>query len=264
MVRFIRLSVVAGLLLVPAGAIAADDAQTAFALGNNEIYSKSLAALTMLLVLAILLENALAVIFNWRLFLTYFSAKGTRTLIMIAAAWLLVAGLHIDIIASLMDVYLETAVRSGVETQFLTALILAGGSSGVYSIMKVLGYRQDVPQDVIAPKPPPTKAWLAVRTRRVNARGPILVKVKEVTPLPKDVPSPIAGVVGGGRVPLGDIFFRNPNRFPQSGGYTLDANKLYEVTVEGEDGNGQPIVKPDGNRLYVFAPGAIVDLEVNI
>src|SRR5689334_10304627 len=38
-------------------------------LPGGQIYEKSLAALTMLFVLAVLLENAFAVIFNWRVFL---------------------------------------------------------------------------------------------------------------------------------------------------------------------------------------------------
>ncbi len=40
------------------------------ALDDNAIYRRSLAALTMLFVVAVLLESAFSVIFNWRVFLT--------------------------------------------------------------------------------------------------------------------------------------------------------------------------------------------------
>jgi hypothetical protein len=241
-------------------------------LGDGSIYEKSLKALTILLVLAILLENALAVIFNWRLYLTYFVNKGVRTLVMIAVSWAIVWTFHLDVLSALIDAYnnspTPTAGADGrwFVTQFLTALIIAGGSSGVYSLMKALGYRKDVPEDVIAPKPPKDRGWVSVRTTRVQAVGAIFVKVKEVATPPKDVPSPIAGVVGGRRMPLGDVFFRNPNHFPQSGGYPLVANKLYEVTVEGKDVNGDNLIRPEKaeDRLMTLAPGAIVDLEVTI
>src|SRR5262245_36833597 len=51
------------------------------ALGSDAIYKSSLAALTMLFVVAVLVESALNPIFNWRVFLTYFSSTGVKTII---------------------------------------------------------------------------------------------------------------------------------------------------------------------------------------
>jgi hypothetical protein len=69
----------------PTGTTEAVDAEgPGIALGNNEVFQKSFAALTMLFVLAVLLENAFALLFNWRVFQAYFSARGVRTLIISA------------------------------------------------------------------------------------------------------------------------------------------------------------------------------------
>lgn len=64
----------------------AEAAKSEVALGKNALYEKSLAALTMLLVLAVLLENAFSVIFNWRVFLTYFSLRGVKTIVMVTVS----------------------------------------------------------------------------------------------------------------------------------------------------------------------------------
>jgi hypothetical protein len=53
---------------------------------DDSIYGKSGAALTMLFVIAVLLESAFAVIFEWRVFLAYFSVRGIKPIIMIAAS----------------------------------------------------------------------------------------------------------------------------------------------------------------------------------
>ncbi|NJO37350.1 MAG: hypothetical protein HC871_06670, partial [Rhizobiales bacterium] len=126
------------------------------ALGDEAIYGKSLAALTILLVLAILIENALAVIFNWRVFLTYFSLRGIRTPIMIAVAFVVARLFEIDLVAALMAAYGSPNADSGPVSMFLTALILGGGSSSVNNIMVALGLRERARADAIAPKAPPT------------------------------------------------------------------------------------------------------------
>lgn len=87
---------------------AADDKAAAKkppALDSDAIYGKSAAALTMLFVIAVVLESAFAVLFNWSVFLVYFSVRGVKTIVMIGASWLIVNAYDIDVLASLIAAY---------------------------------------------------------------------------------------------------------------------------------------------------------------
>src|SRR6516164_453340 len=57
---------------------------------SDMVYSSSVSVLTMLFVVALLLESAFSVIFNWRVFLTYFSTRGVKTIIMITISLIIV------------------------------------------------------------------------------------------------------------------------------------------------------------------------------
>ncbi len=235
-------------------------------LGDTSIYEKSLAALTMLFVLAVLLENAFAIIFNWRVFLTYFSLRGVKTIIMIAVSLAIVVVFNIDIVASLVDAYRPgSASASGALSKFVTALILAGGSSGVHNIMHGLGYRSDRRDDELDARPPKDKAWLAVRVIPERSVGEALVKIKKIgsAATVEKAPAPIAGTIAFRRPALAELLFRSSNRYPKNGGHTLSPDVVYEVAVEGRDRNGERLTALDGEK-FVFAPGAIVDLVVKL
>ena len=77
----------------------------AISLGKTEIYEPSLKALTMLFVIAVLLESAFALLFSWRVFLTYCSVSGVKTIVMLFIAWVVVYSYDVDILASLINVY---------------------------------------------------------------------------------------------------------------------------------------------------------------
>jgi hypothetical protein len=140
------------LLLVAAAAVAAAP-DNPLTLGDQAIYEKSLAALTMLFVIAILLENAFAIIFNWRVFLAYFSSRGVKTIVMIVGSLIVVNVFDVDIVASLISAYKAAAEPSGPVSKFITALILAGGSTGVYNRMYALGYRSERREAELNAKP---------------------------------------------------------------------------------------------------------------
>lgn len=230
---------------------------------KDGVYAESLAALTKLFVLAVLLESALSVIFNWRAFLTYFSLSGVKTIIMIAVSYFFVARFNIDIVADLMHAYQpKGGPVHGWPTELITALILAGGSAGVYNIMRGLGYRSGSREEEVNPRPPKDKAWIAVWAKRKNAVGEIFVTVREVKPAAGKAPAPIAGVIGARRPNLWELLWRNWNRFPQNGGYTLMPNVTYEITVEAKDSAGNRITRL--GDPYVLAAGAIVDFDVTI
>lgn len=241
-------------------------AQTpAVALGNDDIYKDSLAALTMLFVLAVLLESALTVIFNWRLYLVIFNSRGVKTLLMLILSWVMVDQLGIDVTADLMGSYIDPDPKSSPLTKLITALILAGGSSGVNNIMVTLGYRNASAAEKKVPKPPPTQAWVAIRVDREKVQGSIQVRINKITPDPATIPLALAGTIN--TLPIWrkiiEVFFRNPDRFPQSGGYVVETGKAYNVEVEGKDDSGNSVAGSI-NGVYSFAPGAIVDLDVKM
>jgi len=229
-------------------------------LNNPDIYAKSAVALTMLFVLAVLLENAFSVIFNWRVFLTYFSLGGIKTIIMIAISYALVVGCEIDIVASLIHAYNPDGAIGSFPTKFITALILAGGSAGVYNIMRGLGYRSGDREEIVNPRPPKDKAWVAVRATRKDSEGEIFVTVRKIGAADDKSPAPIAGMIQMRRPSIIELILRNRNRFPPNGGYVVAPRTVYEITVESKDRAGHPIKRL--GEQYVFAEGAIVDFDV--
>jgi len=103
-------------------------------------------------VLAVVFEVALAPLFNWRIFLLHFEGKGYKTPITIALAYVTFSAANLDIFGELL-----TALGHGYEPvvvdkiskpvtstwwgQFLTAFLIAGGSSGINQIFSKLGIR---------------------------------------------------------------------------------------------------------------------------
>lgn len=258
-------------LMAAQGALAQETAgRPEVVLDSELIFQASITALTALLVLAVLLENGLAVIFNWRVFQAYFSGRGVRTIVMVVVACLLVWGLELDVVASLIGAYktppnaeMAATVPSQWITKLVTALILAGGSSGVHNIMKTLGFRSAREEALLDLQPITGKAWLAIRATQQNTIGEVLVRIRDLGQAPEGSPAPVAGMIPFHRQRLVELLFRSPRRFPQSGGYELVPNRLYEITVEGRSRDGHRIVALE-KAPFVFADRAIVDLELKL
>lgn len=253
------------LIVLAMPAIAADNP---LALDDPEIYKRSLAALTQLFVIAVLLESAFATIFNWRVFLAYFSRTGVKTLVMIVGSLLVVNIFDVDVLASLLSAYKPEAVPSGPVSKLITALILAGGSAGVYNVMKALGYRNDNRDEEARQRPAPDKAWLAVRVKRGAGVGPAIVRLQKHGPIAAfagpNPPVPIVGTVSFSRRSLADLMLRRSDRFPESGGYVLLPDVVYELSVESESPNGKVTWPANGAFAFALAPGAIVDITANL
>ena len=243
------------------------------ALGNQAIYQKSLGALTMLFVVAVLLESAFSTLFNWRVFLAYFSLRGVKTIIMVVVCLVIVTVFQIDVFADLLAAYKSPVASPPAVpdynwmSRFITALILAGGSAGVYNLMAALGYRNPRREQEVAPQPAAHEAWVAIWVRRLAAVGPVTISIQSLglasAYQPPPPPSPIAGIAGGRRPRLLELLLRNQNRFPQNGGYTVTPDVVYAITVQGKDRTGRPLTVLNGEK-YVFAKGAIVDFEVTL
>lgn len=242
---------------------------TSVALNDETIYRESLAALTMLLVLAVLLENAFALIFNWRVFLAYFSLRGVKTIVMFAVSLAVVLTFNLDIVASLINAYKPAGSESqaGFVSALITALILAGGSAGIHNIMYALGYRSDRGAEEIDATPPKDKAWLAVRVvpMRKQAISEAFVKVRKIgdAAAVTGAPAPIAGTIGFSRPQLKNLLMRGSDRYPQNGGHVLLPDVVYEISVEAKDNRGVVVPAPAAEQI-VLAPGAVVDRTVRL
>lgn len=227
---------------------------------DTSIYTESIAALTKLFVLAVLIESALALIFNWRVFLEFFNKRAIKTIVMFVVSLTVVRTFDIDIVADLMKIYDPNSNPSNMMSTTLTALILAGGSSGVNNLFIALGFRSRRREQT--PQPPKNEAWIAILIHRDSAAtGEVLVQISEETSGGTAEHDSIAGSINA-RKKLRDLFFPNRNRFPSSGGYKVEAGKVYQISVSGKDESGNP--QTALGETYSFAPRAIVDLDVTI
>jgi len=236
---------------------------------SQEALATSFNVLVAALVLALLLESAFALLFNWRVFQTYATGKAWRTPIMLASAWLIVRTFNFDLMASLMAAYYPGAgvkPGHGWHTSLLTAMILAGGSVGVNRILTTLGFRSQLTKD--EPKEELKKAgaaWVAVN---VTSDAQVRVQRTEVTAPanPADIPV-LVGLTKTRKPSLREIFFGDSDRVPTSGGFRLDADKFYQFSVVLPDKTvydlqGTKIATHADAPVYRFAPGAIIDFRV--
>jgi hypothetical protein len=232
---------------------------------NSGVYTATIATLVKLFAVAILIESALAVIFNWRVFLTLFDGRGWKTVIMIVVSWLVVREFKIDWLSQLMTTYGAIKPVDDTIATILTSLVLAGGSSGIYNVLVKLGYRAPVAADRVEAKPPPEKAWIAIEVTQVASEGNVNIMLQKLNPQPAPMPTAIAGVVGGNSLAkdVWGLFFRDRMRFPRGGGYVVDPDVAYDLRVEAKNADGVLVPCPI-NGQYTFARGAIVNMKVTL
>jgi hypothetical protein len=252
--RFLTL---VSLLVLPTVACAEDQA-VQHTLASSDVFTPSFRALFVLFILAVILESGLAVIFNWKLFTTTFDTRATQPIIAVVVACIFVFSYRLDITTTLVDLYTGANYPRSVGGQLLTALVIAGGSSGVNKLLQALGFRsvQQAPPPVA--KPPQTLAWLAVALKRSRAVGTVNVLAGPTGNL--SLVGTIAGPGLSNRVLR--FFLRDSARFPPSGGHTLVPGIL-EVRLDGVDKDGVNVQ----SRIwgpYDIAAGSIVDIELTL
>jgi len=233
----------------------------AIALDKSEIYERSLGALTMLFVIAVLLESAFALLFSWRVFLTYFSVTGVKTIIMFAIAWVVVYKFGVDILASLINVYRKDPIQSQVVSQLITAMILAGGSATVNKIFIALGLRS-IPIPPMDIRPPELKAWVAVNVKQGNSKNRVMVHLKDGGVAQSNDPAPISGTACFGAPNLLQLLGRNRNRFPSNGGCEIIPGHVYELFVSGFDSDCKEV--KSSPIKFVCANRAILDFDIKL
>jgi len=106
--------------------------------------------LFLVLALSLVFESAMSVIFDWRLFIRYFEGRGVKTPLIVAIAFLVFLNYDLDIVAELLRGFPQISGTIGdtsLPGQLLTALLIAGGSSGVFRIFARLGIRSPEERD---------------------------------------------------------------------------------------------------------------------
>jgi len=212
----------------------------------------------LLFMLAVVLESALALVFNWRPFIETFNSRAVRPIISFAVAYLFVEIYDLDLVTTIVNTSVSGVRLSGTTGRVLTAMVLAGGSAAVNNVLVGLGFRQKRTAETLTPKPPPDKGWIAVRIIRQTVVGPVDVFIGPPPTAPATHP-PIATVIHGTSNPRWRYFLNDRGRFPGSGGYTVKAGDEVRVDVVGIDQAGKPVEKKWGP--HKIAGDAIIDLD---
>ncbi len=224
-----------------------------------------------LFVAATVLESALTTIFQWRLYREFFNGRAVKTLVMIAVSFAVVRGFDYDVFARIMG-YAGGTGETSPNSQFLSALVLAGGSSAIYQLLVSLGFRTPSEPPQSQPKPPENLAWISVKLVRKKAIGSIRIHVDELaTPSVELLASaPLSGTVGNRTLSerLRGMFFADSMRFPTYGGQTVKANTVYRIMASGEkagSGADDPITSFH-HEIFTgrFASRAIIDFVQEI
>jgi hypothetical protein len=221
-----------------------------------QAYEASFKALFVLFVLAVVLESALAVLFNWRPFVETFNARAVRPLVSFIVAYLFVEAFTLDIVTSLINAATTGTHRPSVPGKILTALVLAGGSAGVNNLLVALGYRQKKTPETTAPSPPPDRAWIALRVDRKLAARPVNVFLGA---RPAAGRPPLVGVIKGSSKPGLRFFLSDPGRFPGYGGHQVPASSEIAIDLVSTDAANNAVEIKWGP--HTVAGGAVIDLD---
>jgi len=239
--------------------------------------------LLQLLAVVIVVESALAALFNWRVFRIAFNARALKTPVMFGVGLLLVLVTTYDpmrtIIAAggipLAAPSTVPAFFQWVLTTILSAMIIAGGSEGIFQLLKKLGIRSpETNQDEADAKALKSdQAWVSIRATGATEPQPIQIGIEELGSAYEakndslsyffdhaDKP-PLAGSIDSRTVwqRIKAAFTADASRFPSYGGRTVSADKPYRITATwiNED-------KPKSVGIFrgKFASRALIDLSV--
>lgn len=227
---------------------------------NEDTLTQSIKVLLQLFVLAVILESALAVFFQWRPYIRRFDGKTLNPLLAFVAALILVRSFNIDQVGKLIDDYngaIAPDAANTWSTVILTALVVAGGSAGVNRMLRALGYRSQMTEDD-HPRPSRNEAWIAVidESRRAVAETyDILIKgANDWT---------VVGIISNGLPHAGPLqwVLRDTRRFPTSGGFSVPIDTPIEIAIQDRLANGDPFTIWGPHSL---GAGAVIDVRVRL
>lgn len=159
-----------------------------------------------------------------------------------------------------MNIYSGSSVPLNLPGMVITALVIAGGGSGVNNLLVSLGFRSVKTDQRMTPKPPPTQAWVSVRLIRKSAKGLVNVLIGPVGGVPQ-VAGSISGSSSGNS--LYRFFLRDWGRFPTAGGHILTPGQPIEIKLEGVDATGKKVASESWGP-YALTAGALVDIELTL
>jgi hypothetical protein len=238
---------------------------------SGKALQTSFQVLVAAFVLALLLESAFALLFNWRPFNAFLNGRSVRSPIMFAASLLLVHQFHFDLMAQLFDAYApDGAGQPSFGTGVLTAMILAGGSAGVNRILTTLGFRSQLKDGEVPPTPDDGHAWIAVAVEPATMKDKLMVAVSEVTPAAGASVSTAVGIASARRPGWRSLFLGDDFRVPRSGGMRVDTGKFYTITVKNlgtgtvYDVTGKAMAAGDSPTIFRFGPRAVLDFRIKL
>jgi hypothetical protein len=221
-----------------------------------------------LAIVVVFVESAMSALFNWRVYRAAFNHRALKTPIMVAVGLLIVLLFRYDVFARvLVEVGALPAPANGDPdtagnglTALISAMVIAGGTSGINTLFQTLGLRSNLPD---AP-PPPTlrqdEAWISITVEGGAPGDRFLVAIEEGA---GDGLPVVAGAVEVRRFwqRVRDAWRTEANRFPSYGGRTLKAQTPYRITVlDTRTAEAPPKLVFEGS----FAPRAIVDFDVRL
>ena len=142
--------IVAFLLFDPLGIIPAQviaQQADASATQDNDTYQSIINLLVMIFILSVLIEVALAVLFQWRVFLRFAHGRGWKVPIAFVVSLAIVIAHEIDLPGDVVAAFgVTTGAGKGVG-YVIGAFIIAGGSSSVNAVFAKLGWRNPLAQN---------------------------------------------------------------------------------------------------------------------
>ncbi|MGO4835964.1 hypothetical protein AB4144_27355, partial [Rhizobiaceae sp. 2RAB30] len=186
--------------------------------------------------LVVLFESGFGLLFQWRLFREFFPVAGWRAPIMFVVSAVLTYNFpELDVFGRSVAAFGQTAATSAGDsnaTWLISAAILAGGSAGMMRIFEQLGIRS-APTDPVPPAIDRTMAWLSLRV--VGSTKDLKTVVVKIERAPEGVATH-AGIAGTLRnedfkTRFLRVMGRDLRRFPPSGGYLVEADKPYKITL---------------------------------
>lgn len=223
-------------------------------------------------VLALLLESAFELLFNWRLFQAYFVGRAWRTPIMFAISFAIVKRFELDLLAEVFAAYHggKQPTSSWISSA-LTAMIISGGSVGVNRLLVALNFRPAISKkQEETPKPASTEAYVSIAIRGVKPGQKLNVDMQQSDNVNNKAPTlTVITAESGGR--LREILFPSRTRFPHSGGMLLTATtKCYRFVIT--DLASKTLYNIDGSIIrnsieateFCFAPRSVVDFVVDL
>jgi type IV secretory pathway VirB2 component (pilin) len=236
--------------------------------------------LLQLLAVVIVVESALAALFQWRVYRMVFNGRAWKTPVMFGVGLLLVNVIGYDPMRAILQAATDLTTPPGgwapLVTGVLSALMIAGGSSGINAALLRLGIRAPEQRDKTE-NLRTDEAYVSVRITGTPLDEPVHIGIELLASPDSDQSTaytfdfagkaPFAGSIDSlGFWPrLIAAFTADTRRFPNYGGRKLEAGKDYRIVATWVDRRKEsdPRTITAGVFRGRFASRAYVDFVVD-